>query len=85
MTPLEITTSKHLSSNGSASMRDWTSSTCGKPPQNQPALASWASVMSTPTTRPVSPTSTAAQKMSVPEPEPRSSTVSPGRRAARSR
>ena len=53
MTPLEITASKLASSNGSASIRDSTSSTCGKPrARAAPALASWASVMSTPTTRP---------------------------------
>jgi len=42
------------------------------------ALAIISSVMSTPIARPVGPTFLAARRMSIPAPEPRSSTVWPG-------
>ena len=82
-TPFEMTASKLASAKGSSSMWACTSSTWANPASSRrrPALASCSSVMSTPATRPASPTSTAAQNRSVPDPEPRSSTASPGRRA----
>ena len=87
ITPFDRTASKLAASKGRSSMCASTSSTWAKPcsSRSRAAFSSCLSVMSTPTTRPDSPTSTAAQKMSVPEPEPRSSTVSPGWSAARSR
>jgi hypothetical protein len=87
ITPLEITTSKLASGNGRSSMLASTKSTCANPSRsrNPAALVSCSAVKSTPTTLPAGPTWTAAQNTSVPEPEPRSSTVSPGASAARSR
>jgi hypothetical protein len=62
-------------------------SVCVKPASSasRRALASCASVMSTPITLPSGPAWLAARKLSIPEPLPRSSTVSPGWMAARSR
>ena len=51
-------------------------------PRVSRAFASMASVISTPMTRPVGPTFLAASRQSKPAPEPRSSTTSPGFKAA---
>jgi hypothetical protein len=48
-------------------------------------LSELGGVMSTPITYPSGPAASAARKLSVPEPLPRSTTVSPGEIAARSR
>ena len=86
ITPLEMTASKLASSNGSSSILRLDELDLREAVAEQAsALPTCSSVKSTPTTRPDSPTSMAAQKTSVPEPEPRSSTFSPGRSAARSR
>src|SRR5439155_1626762 len=87
ITPFEMTTSKAPSSKGRASMLASANSTWVNPSRSlrRVAFAICSSVKSTPITRPESPTWTAAQNTSVPEPEPRSSTLSPGASAARSR
>src|SRR5687767_6028375 len=81
MTPLEITASAQPSSTGRCSARPSRNSTCVKPSASAVArdLASISGVMSTPTTRPVSPTWPAATKLSKPAPEPTSTTRSPDR------
>jgi hypothetical protein len=80
MTPLEITTSAQPSSTGRCSMTPWRNSTLPRPSwsASRRLRSSISRVMSTPITRPAGPTHTAARKESMPAPEPRSTTRSPG-------
>jgi hypothetical protein len=81
ITPFEMTTSKASSTNGSASTSPSTNSTFVLLIVSAlaRALASICGVMSMPVTCPAEPTICAAISESVPAPEPRSSTRSPGR------
>jgi hypothetical protein len=86
ITPLEITTSIDAASTGGSSISPLTKTSwamwCSS--RSRRAFASCASVMSTPMTRPAEPVRWAAMNESVPEPEPRSMTLSPGWMRARS-
>src|SRR5437016_2962245 len=88
MTQLLITQSAEASGSGSLSMVAWWNSTFGKPWPLFPLAAFWRAsssiwgVMSMPMALPVGPTFAAARNTSRPPPQPRSTTISPGRRLA---
>ena len=85
MTQLEMTTSKESLGRGMDSISPLTNSTLATPRAAWflRASSSISGVMSSPVTRPASPTCCAARKQSMPPPEPRSSTLSPGWSPAR--
>ena len=84
MTQFDMITSATPSARGRCSISPRRNSTLAKLPFTalERAFDTMSGVMSTPITRPVSPTSRAARKQSKPPPEPRSTTTSPGFSAA---
>ena len=84
MTQLLMTTSTSASRTGRASIVPFRNSTLMMPASRAFASArsSISSVMSTPMARPASPTRRAERSTSMPPPDPRSRTVSPGRSSA---